>query len=500
MTEILLAAVYALLFIWLLRRISFFHLEKLSRNTLPVLFIVKIISGVAFWAVYSFYSHYQNKADAFLYFEDGKAIYKALFENPLAYCKILLGVEDQTTLPYIENTGQWDMLYVQGIVNESRTIIRFNAIANIFSFGSYHVHMVFMCFLSLAGLTGIYKTFLPYLPDKKMELLVAVFLLPSVLFWGSGVLKEGLILFSSGMLVYHWFKFCKESFSVKRLIWIFFFGYFLLITKMYFFAILFPAFLAHLWIAKTSFRFPVVKYAVVYGVCAAGILVFTSGIPFRLMNKQRQNIYMGSGGTLIGKPEEQRFIYIGPQIGERIIHLPEKPGYCRIVPGVPYVSWYFDNFTDSVYVRSSSDTSVYWIYYNLEKTGSYIEIPLLYPSWSSVLKNSPGAFLTSAFRPHILEARNPMMLVSAVENIFILLFIFTCLLFFRKKLENRSLICFCFAVVVPLFVLIGLTTPVLGAVVRYKIPALPFLLIAFLFILDKEKLIQKLPFLKRFLA
>lgn len=500
MLGIVLAIGYAVLFIRILRKVSFFHIEKISQNILPVIFIVKIFSGVIFWAVYSFYSHYHNKADAFLYFEDGKAIYKALFENPLAYFKIIFGMEDISTIPYLENTGHWNMLYVQGIFNESRTIIRFNALVNIFSFGNYHVHTVFMCFLSLCGLTGIYKTFLPYFLDKRYELMIAVFLLPSVLFWGSGVLREGLVLFSSGMLIYHWFKFCRESFSVKRLTWIFFFGYLLLITKMYFLAILFPAFMAHLWIAKTSFRIPGVKYAIVYGVCAAGIFVFASNLPFRFMDKQRQNIYMGSGGTLIGKPEEEKFIYISSEIKKRIIHLPERPGYCKIVPGVPYVSWYFDNFTDSIYVRSSNDTSVYWIYYDLEKSGSCIEIPLLYPAWSSVLKNSPNAFFTTLFRPHIFEAKNMMIVVSAIENIFITFFILVCILFFQKKIKNKELIYFCFAIVIPLFVLTGLTTPILGAVVRYKVPGLPFLLIAFLFLLDKEKLLNTVSLLRKFFA
>jgi hypothetical protein len=261
---------------------------------------------------------------------------------------------------------------------------------------------------------------------------------------------------------------------------------------------LIPALLAHLWIAKTSFRYPEVKYVVVYGICIAGALIFIPDIPFRLMDKQRQNIYMGSGGTLIGKPEEEKFIYIRPEIQNRIIRLPDKPGYCKIVPGTPYVSWYFDNFTDSTYISHSTDTSVYWIYYDLKKTGSYINTPLLYPTWASVLKNSPVAFLTTTFRPHILEAKKPVMLFSAIENVFIFLFILACIFFFRKNMENRSMIYFCLAVVIPLFLLIGLTTPVLGAVVRYKIPALPFLLIAFLFLFDKEKFLKSMPYMKTF--
>jgi hypothetical protein len=58
---------------------------------------------------------------------------------------------------------------------------------------------------------------------------------------------------------------------------------------------------------------------------------------------------------------------------------------------------------------------------------------------------------------------------------------------------------FCVSFVILQFLIIGETTPILGAVARYKTIALPFLLIAFLFVLDKKKLISKAPFLKKIL-
>lgn len=47
-----------------------------------------------------------------------------------------------------------------------------------------------------------------------------------------------------------------------------------------------------------------------------------------------------------------------------------------------------------------------------------------------------------------------------------------------------------------MFILTGLITPVMGAIVRYKVPALPFLMILLIQLIDKEKMIQKFPFLK----
>jgi hypothetical protein len=47
--------------------------------------------------------------------------------------------------------------------------------------------------------------------------------------------------------------------------------------------------------------------------------------------------------------------------------------------------------------------------------------------------------------------------------------------------------------------IIGETTPILGAIARYRMIALPFLIIAFIFIYDKEKLLKLMPFLKKIL-
>ena len=182
MPGFILAMLYAALFTWLIRKHSFFQTEGISRNAFTFAFIVKIIFGFIFWAVYHFHAPYQGTSDAFLYFDDGKAIYKALYEHPLGYFKILLGFSDPSLQHYLDNTGHWVRTFNQGLYNETRTVIRFNAIADIFSFGNYHVHTVFMCFVSFMGLTGMFKSFLPFLAGKKKELFAIVFFLPSVLF------------------------------------------------------------------------------------------------------------------------------------------------------------------------------------------------------------------------------------------------------------------------------------------------------------------------------
>src|ERR1051326_4935376 len=501
MAGILLAVFFLAIFIFLIRKLSFFHVEGISKNAFTFVFIVKIITGIAFWALYTYYSRYQNKADAFLYFDDGKVLYSALFKNPLNYLKLMLGVDDPSLQHYIDQTGYWTRSFNQGMYDETRTIIRFNALTCLFSFGNYHVHTVFMCFLSFTGLVGIFKTFLPYLKDKKTELFLFTFFLPSVLFWSSGVLKEGLIVFSMGMTIYFWFKITREGFSIRRLVLIIIFLLLLAMTKIYMLLIILPALIAHAWIAKTSTKFSLLKYLTVIIIyISIGLSLPKFNFPFMLFEKQRQSIYLSRGGAYLVNENQWKFIYIKSDIPDRIVPMENKPGFCKIKPGVPYMNWTRDNYLDTGKVNFSTDTTTYWVYYNQEAAGSKIDIPILFPSIRSLLKISPQAFLVSLLRPHLLEAKNALMFFSAIENFFVLLFIFLCCFFYKKNSENFHLVFFCLTIVILLFTLVGITTAILGSTVRYKIPALPFLFIALLIVLDKEKLLNKLSFLKRFLA
>ena len=70
------------------------------------------------------------------------------------------------------------------------------------------------------------------------------------------------------------------------------------------------------------------------------------------------------------------------------------------------------------------------------------------------------------------------------------------ILFINIRGINKSIFYSCMFAVIFMFVLTGLITPVMGAMVRYKVPALPFLMIMLIMLIDKEKMIKKIPYLK----
>ncbi|MCX6271270.1 MAG: hypothetical protein NTU44_08655 [Bacteroidetes bacterium] len=79
-----------------------------------------------------------------------------------------------------------------------------------------------------------------------------------------------------------------------------------------------------------------------------------------------------------------------------------------------------------------------------------------------------------------------MMVLPALENVLLLIFILLTVYFFRKP-ASKPLFWFMLFFFISVFTLTGLITPVMGAMVRYRTPALPFLFASILMLWDKDR-------------
>ena len=96
---------------------------------------------------------------------------------------------------------------------------------------------------------------------------------------------------------------------------------------------------------------------------------------------------------------------------------------------------------------------------------------------------APAAIIASLFRPFIWEVKKVSQLLSAFESLAILLFTFLTIwktgirFFFSNIIKDPAILyCFLFSMLFALFV--GATTPNFGTLVRYKIPCMPFYVMA----------------------
>ena len=431
--EIVLTTAYIAFFLFLIRKLTFFKVDGPSRNMISALFLLKICAGFVMFLLYTYHYTDRNTADIFKYFDDGRAILAVLFDNPIHYLQLILGINTDASYlqGYLENTNHWFKPYDSRAYNDTRTIIRFNAIVGLFSMGYYQVHNVVINFLSLAGLLLVYKAFLPFLKNKSMELAIGVFLIPSVIFWGSGVLKEGILLLGMGLTLYHGFILITDDKKWINLVWLIAGVALIALSKFYVLLALAPAFICYILVAKTSIKYTSIKYAVVLTLLLAL-------------------------GTLIGK--------LNPETSALQAIAQKQHNFIRLA--------------DSL------------------QSGSKIEVSTLELTFTSFALNSPAALGNVLFRPHILEAQSPVILLAAIENAMLLLLLALFLFFFKFESTHINLLLFCLTFVLILYLLIGYTTPVMGAIVRYKAPALPFLYVMLLLIFDKDKFASKIGYPK----
>ena len=127
------------------------------------------------------------------------------------------------------------------------------------------------------------------------------------------------------------------------------------------------------------------------------------------------------------------------------------------------------------------------------KAGSRIEIPALTNEPLSILKTAPVGIWNTLARPYVWEGKNVMMLASAAENVLIIIFIGLCLILSDfKNFKQLNLFLFLLNFSLAYFALIGICTPVLGNLVRYKAPLLPLFLFAFILLVKSESIPGKI--------
>jgi len=418
-----------------IRKWSFFHCGELTPNIISAIFLLKIGFGFLLFAIYYFY--YGNNrftSDAFRFFDDSLVMYGALKKDPTYYLRLLIGIglDKPDLAPYIKEMTFWGRDFPHGLFNDNQTIIRVNAIFDLFSFGYYHVHTVFMCFFSLIGLTALYKAFVPFLQKLKLLLLIGIFLIPSVLFWGSGVLKEGVVIFSMGLLIWSLFKVVEKP-NVKYLSVLIISILILLFIKVYVIIALAPGIIGFILLKKKNRRHPLLVY---FSIAIAGSLISLS------------------------------------------VH--------KKIPEIDLITkLYFKNVD---FIKMSERT----------RSNSAFYITRLNNNPIGFVKMIPSALTNTTFRPFIWESKSAMMLFNSLENITLFLFGTLCLFLSKKRANiDFKLVGFCMTFIIILYLFIGWTTPISGAIVRYKIPGWPFFMILSLLILDEQKLYAKLPFLKK---
>ena len=320
--------------------------------------------------------------------------------------------------------NNWDTSYKNSLMNESRILIKINAILNIIGLKNYFFNSITFILMAYVGEFLIFKSLIFKFKFKNPKILFwSLILFPSIFLWSSGILKEPLIILSFGLIL--------NSLIVKRTKWMnvssFIIASLIIFkVKFYIFICFFPALISYIISEKTKFKPP----RIIFTVCAIiAVIIFAMG---------KMNNYYNPLKILSQKQND--FITL---------------------------SELFD-------------------------TGSAYKIIPIEPSITSLIKAIPMGTINGFFRPFPNNINNLLQLFPLIENMLLylmVLYLIFRILFLKIKINQdvKNVLWNSLFFITMLFILSGISTPVVGALVRYKVPGLLFLIIVINLMYDQFK-------------
>lgn len=370
----------------------------------------KLLGALALGVIYQFY---YSGGDTFNYFRHGSRwIWEALLENPLIGIQLLFeegGQRQPETFMYSQNI--W---YYKDV--KSFLIVRITAMIDVFTFHTYSSTTLFFAVFSFSGLWVMYQAIHKRYPDAKY-LHIAILFIPSVVFWGSGILKDTVTLGALGWLTW----------AVVNVF---------LLNRKWIISVL-VALLMSAVIVKIK---PYIFLCYVPNLFVLAYLLTIKKIHSAILKVMLVPVLLLIMGTL---------------------------GYIAVDMAATK-EYSLDNIAHEAAV-TSHDIRYGWGA-RTGGDGGY-DLGTLDGSWQSMISLLPSAIVVSLFRPFLWEVKNPLMLLSAIEALAILSFTIRILWkvnWFKISWEPFVLFCLAFSLLFAFAV--GVSTSNFGTLMRYKTP------------------------------
>lgn len=389
--------------------------------------ILKILGGVGVCLVYQLY---YSGGDTVAYYKTAQYINKAFWENIYdAFYLIFRTVKTKEEELLFNHEiyyqyGKYMPYYLNG---SAYNVSRLAGIVSIPAFNSFLTMSVFFAAISYIGVWQFFRVFVSYFPNLHKEFAIAILYIPSVFFWGSGLLKDTITFASLGMITYNLYSiFIKRKHIVMNTILFFYCANLIIGIKAYILMAYLP--LSFFWLFPDSvskLSHPRVRFLIkplIY-------IIIVAALPLSL--------------NVLGQYSSKFSV---------------------------------DNVLEFAQAHQSDLKQD--VYYK-DDGGSRFDIGYFDGSFFSFVQLFPQAIIATFFRPFIWEVKNPVMLLSAFEAIWFMYLFFSIVIKygikgFYKAIFTEPFIQFAFLYALLFGFFVGFTTPVFGSLVRYKIPALPF--------------------------
>jgi len=412
--------------------------HPLRRYFMPA-FTLKIFGAIVLGLIYQFY---YKGGDTLNYWHQTDVINSSFSDSIGTWFRLITGSAEIYDVDVYKYTTQF---YWYGRSSPEYLISIIGAIIGLFTMTTYLPTAVIFAALSFIGVWKMYVVFTKLYPRLTKQMAWAFLFIPSVIFWGSGFMKDTITLTCIGWVTHFFYLIFFEN---KRIVlnsaFALFFIYVIFIIKSYIALAFVPATL--LW--------------------GVGLLSYKIK-DTRLILFVRYFLYASAIIGLVvigGKLQTEMF-------GEYNV---ESIGYKSFVT------------RDYLYRISN------------EQDGSGYTLGDFDPTLMGMLEQAPAGVNVTLFRPYLWEARKPIVMISAIESLLYLVFTIVAIVrnnpirMVQRILADETLQ-FCLIFTLIFAFAVGISTSNFGSLVRYKIPCLPFYT-AFLIILfypPKQELVLR---------
>jgi len=313
------------------------------------------------------------------------------------------------------------LYWITGAGSSTGTMSGLSALAGMVLGNSLVSKCLAFSMLAFIGQIGFYLAFKSHLPDRlHRKAMIASLLVPSVIFWSSGIIKEAITIFGLGICLWGVSAGIKSGFfSAGRLIAILLGAWLVVVTKAY------------------------VMFAVVLGI----------------------------GFWFFAELSVRKFGYVKFKLRSLI------PVLLFAIFSIFLLGKLIPRYAVT---ELANETSQLQHAYTTIDAGSSYQMSVAAPEEGMLgqIKNIPSALTASLFRPFIFESGNLSMLVNSIETTALLFLILYTL---RKRgvvntwkvIRSTPLFVFCFVYVFVFGIAVGLAAPNLGTLSRYRIPMFP---------------------------
>ncbi len=322
--------------------------------------------------------------------------------------------------------------------SKSFSVVRFTTFIVILSGKSFLVSTIVISAIAYIGTWKLFLLFCELFPKLDVKFAWAILFFPSLIFWGSGILKDTYTLAGLSWFTYAFYQaFIKRENVVTNIIIVFLTSALIISIKPYIFVAIMPG--SVMWLTTLRIQ-KIQNWFLKITLAPVIVAVFMLLIYFLFYQTQEG-------------------------LGQ------------------------FSSVESVVTKASVTQKDLKMAYYE----GNSFDIGEYDNTLGGMLSKAPVAIVAGLFRPFIWEAKNVLMLITGIENLYILAFTLLViwklgLYKFLIKIQQDPILFFSFLFSIVFAFSVGVSTSNFGALVRYKIPALPFYLSALMILNENEKI------------